>query len=561
METNLTPKQQEDFTKSVKRRLARQNPLFFDKEVTMNLTGTQIMQREENRKNRCFKPSITVNPLLKCDGYKLGHRQQYPEGTELVYINFTPRKSRVEGVEYMRFFGFQAVMDQILNDFHVNFFCQPKDVVVNEYKRVVSAYLGKDVDVEHVAKLHDLGYLPINACALPEGSKVPMGVPCMTMWNTVPEFFWLPNYLETIISDKLWMACTSATTAGVFKERFDYWAEKTGADKNNFVPFQGHDFSFRGMAGEEAAMMSGAAHLIPFVGTDTIPALRWLEHHYDADVTKELVGCSVDATEHSVMCAGGMDNELETFRRLIEDVYPTGIVSIVSDTWDFWKLVTEFLPLMKSTIMARWKKDPTSKVVIRPDSGTPHKILNGDPDADTEHEKLGLIGCLHEIFGAEENEAGFYAVHPCIGAIYGDGINFAEQERILKGLHDNGYVSTSVVLGMGSYTYQYVTRDTFGTVCKATYCEINGEPREIFKSPKTGAWKKSHRGLLRVDFGLPPECADMEYDELTWEPHRYYVTEQVSWEEQGGALEPIIENGDFVKRQILKDVRDTFHAC
>lgn len=499
---------------------------------------------------------LIVNPLLKCDGYKLGHREQYPEGTELVYSNFTPRKSRVPGVEHMRFFGLQALLKQLIEDFDKNFFNQEKNQTVTEYKRVVESYLSKEIDTDHIEALHDLGYLPLNVDALPEGVKVPMNVPAMTMWNSQPEFFWLTNYLETIISDKLWMPCTSATTAGIFKERFDYWAEKTGADLN-FTSFQGHDFSFRGMAGEEAAMMSGAAHLIPFVGTDTIPAISWLEKYYGADCTKELVGCSVPATEHSVMCAGGEDGEIETLRRLIEDVYPTGIVSIVSDTWDFWQLVVDFLPALKNKILARWEKDPTSKVVIRPDSGIPHKILNGDPNAETEYERKGLIACLQDTFGSTENEKGFHAIHPCIGAIYGDGINFEEQELILKGLHDNGFESTSVVIGMGSFTYQYVTRDTFGTVCKATYCEINGEQREIFKNPKTGAWKKSHRGLLRVDldyqFGM---CQLSDKDPFL--KHEYVVRESVSWDRQGGCLSPVLREGKLVRELTLSNVRDNF---
>lgn len=551
---NLSAEELKQLSLSMQRRLARQKPEIFTEEKLMNLTGTQMMARQDRRWEQGIPTPLTVNPLLKCDGYKLGHRRQYPEGTELVYVNFTPRKSRVDGVDYMRFFGLQAVLEQLKTDFQMNFFDKPKNVVVGEYKRVVSAYLGKEVDVSHVAALHDLGYLPINACALPEGVKVPMNVPCMTMWNTVPEFFWLPNYLETIISDKLWMPCTSATTAGVFKERFDYWAEKTGAPLE-FVPFQGHDFSFRGMAGEEAAMMSGAAHLIPFVGTDTIPAIRWLEHYYDTTAHDEMIGCSVDATEHSVMCAGGKEGEMETLRRLIEDVYPTGIVSIVSDTWDFWQLVTEFLPALKDKILARYEADPTSKVVIRPDSGIPHKILNGDPEAQTWYERAGLIQCLFNTFGGTVNTEGFISLHPCIGAIYGDGINFAEQERILEGLHDNGFVSTSVVLGMGSYTYQYVTRDTFGTVCKATYCEVNGEPRELFKDPKTGAWKKSHRGLLRVE-----KSVGTIMDEVYGlsEFNTYVVREGVSWDEQGGEMTPIMEDGVLTKRWTLKEVRENF---
>lgn len=471
---------------------------------------------------------MNLIPLLFADGYKTSHRVQYPEGTELVYVNFTPRKSRIEGIEYMTFFGLQyAIKEYLVKQFNENFFNRDKQEVLEEYKAELDAYLMTDYDVDHIAALHDLGYLPIHIKAVPEGINVPIGCPAMVMWNTVPEFFWLPNYMETMMSNLLWKPSTSATTASVFKQRFEAYAKETGVDPS-FVPFQGHDFSYRGMSMTEDALVSGAGHLIHFLGTDTLPAIPFIREYYGSD---DLIGCSVPATEHSVMCAGGMVSEFDTFKRLITETYPSGIVSIVSDTWDFWQVVTKFLPALKDEILAR-----DGKVVIRPDSGTPHLIVNGDIHASSHEEKKGLIRCLDATFGSNENEKGFRHLNPKIGAIYGDGIDHKEQDLILNGIRNNGFATDCIVLGMGSFTYQYVTRDTFGTVCKATYCEINGVPHEIFKSPKTGAWKKSHKGLLRVN-------EDLSYEQC------------VSWDREGGIMETVFLDGEIKREQTFDDIR------
>ncbi len=475
----------------------------------------------------------SLNPMLAIDFYKSDHRKQYPEGTELVYSNFTPRSSRVEGINHMVFFGLQyALREYFIRRMNNFFFSMPVEEMLCQYKERMDFALGKDaISVDHIRELHDLGYLPLEIKALPEGTKVPMGTPAFVMWNTKPEFFWLTNYFESLISNLIWKPCTSATTAHQFRKTFDEYATLTGGDMG-FVDFQGHDFSFRGMSGLEDACASGAGHLLSFKGTDTVSAIDFLERYYCADVEAEFVGGSVPATEHSVMCAGGQDGEFETLRRLVCDIYPTGVVSVVSDTWDLFQLITEYLPRLKNEILTR-----EGKLVIRPDSGVPHKILNGDPDGTNEHDRKGVVRLLDDVFGHTLNPKGFKELNPCIGTIYGDGINFAEQKRILEGLKNNGYVSTTTVMGLGSYTYQYVTRDTYGTVCKATYCEINGEARPIFKNPKTGAWKKSHKGLLRVN------------PDLT-------VSEDVSWDEEGGELKTVFKDGVMTRTNTLKGIRE-----
>lgn len=481
-----------------------------------------------------------MNTLHLADGYKVDHRRQYPEGTELVYSNWTPRKSRLENSDGVVFFGLQYFIKKYLaEDFDTHFFRRPKAEVVNEYRRRISAYLGPDaISYEHVEALHDLGYLPVEIKALPEGVVVPFRVPMFTIKNTIPEFFWITNFLETILSCIIWMPCTSATVAREYRKKLDHYATLTGGD-GAFVPWQGHDFSFRGMAGLEAAMMSGAGHLLSFTGTDTIPAIDFLERYYGADCEKEIIGGSVPATEHSVMCMGTQDSEIETFRRLISDIYPAGIVSIVSDTWDFWKVITEYVPALKSEILAR-----NGKVVIRPDSGDPVKIICGDPAADPgSPEYKGAVECLWETFGGSVSEKGFKLLDPHIGLIYGDSITLERCENICRQLHDKGFASTNVVFGIGSYTYQYATRDTFGFAMKATYGEVNGEGREIFKSPKTDdGTKQSARGLMRIE-GDGEKVNGMK-DRVSRE------------EEAGGMLSVVYADGKLLKEVTLSEIRE-----
>lgn len=316
---------------------------------------------------------MIFNPMLIEDFYKLSHPRQFPPKTEFVYSNTTPRSSRLEDINEVVVFGLQYLVSEFLvHNWNENFFKKPKEEVISKFKRITEATLGKNsVDMFLFEDLHDLGYLPIKIKSLPEGTLCPIGVPFMTIVNTDPKYYWITNYFETLIQTTIWGAITSATIARQYKQLLDKFAEET-SDNQSFVMWQGHDFSCRGMRGVESGAVSGAAHLLSFAGTDTVTAIEFLEKYYLADVEKELVGGSVSATEHAVACAGGDENEEETFRRLIEDVYPSGIISIVSDTWDYWNVLTNIIVNLKDKVMNR-----DGKVVIRPDSGDPVRIICG----------------------------------------------------------------------------------------------------------------------------------------------------------------------------------------
>ena len=479
--------------------------------------------------------------ILLTDGYKLDHRRQYPEGTEFVYSNWTPRSCQYfpEAHEGVVVFGIQYfIKEYLLDKFNKNFFNRPKEEVVEEFTRRVNTFLGPNqVGVEHIEALHALGYLPIEIKALPEGSICPIGVPALTIVNTLPEFFWITNYLETLMSSTLWLPMTSATSARLYKKRLMEHAIKTGFDKQPGLDFLCHDFSMRGMAGIEAAIMSGMGHLTSFTGSETIPALEAVEEYYHADADSELIAGTVPATEHSVMCAGGMEDEFETFERLINETYPTGIVSIVSDTWDFWQVITDYLPRLKDTILAR-----DGRVVIRPDSGDPVKIICGDPSADPgTPEFYGAYELLGNIFGTTLTENGYKVLNDHIGLIYGDSITLERQDQIYSQLEAKGFAATNLVLGVGSFTYQFKSRDSLGFAMKATWCQINGEAKEIFKCPKTDSgMKKSLKGLLQV------------YKE----DGVYKVKDQVSKEEEKqGCLTTVFRNGVLYKAWFLDEIR------
>jgi nicotinamide phosphoribosyltransferase len=479
---------------------------------------------------------MKTNPFLLTDYYKVGHVFQYPDKTELVYSNLTPRNSRLKDIDEMVFFGLQYfIKEYLINYFNDNFFHQPKEKVIADYKRRITTSLGTGLPTyEHLEKLHDLGYLPIEIKVLPEGSKVPMRVPCITIVNTKAEFYWLTNFLETLLSAIVWQPCTSATIAHAYRKLLNKYAAETGMP-TEFVQWQGHDFSFRGMSSLETAVLSGMGHLLSFTGTDTIPAIDALEQYYNANADTELIGGSVAATEHSVMCSGSKDGELETFNRLITQVYPSGIVSIVSDTWDLWKVCTEYLPALKNTILNR-----NGKVVIRPDSGNPVKIICGDPEGKTEAEQKGVVELLWDVFGGTITDKGFKLLDPHIGAIYGDSINLERAQAICEALKAKGFAS-QVVFGIGSYTYQYNTRDTFGTAMKATYVVVDGEGRAIFKNPITDdGTKKSATGLLSVKK----------------ENNKFVLYDNVSWEEEANSeLKTVFKDGKITKDFSLVEIR------
>lgn len=497
-----------------------------------------------------FKPIS----LFYADGYKIGHKRMLAKGTVRLYGTWIPRSTKYApgGISKIVSFGQQLVMRWLHDEFQENFFGQPKSVAT-EFGKDMSMYLGMDYDASHFEALHDVGFLPIRVKALPEGIETGPNVPHMTFVNTIDGFAWLTLYLETIISSLAWKPATSATIALQYRRNLVNWVMKTDPANSWLIPFLAHDFSARGLSPWDM-LSSGLGHATSFRGSDSIiciPAARYFYHEPQTEVAIN----SVNASEHSVSTTKIFTvGEQQMISDWLVD-FPTGILSIVADTFDLWKLITEYLPANKDAIMAR-----DGKLVIRPDSGDPVDIICGSivkPVWDGEKhlpEYKGVIELLWDIFGGTVNEQGYKVLDPHIGAIYGDSITLDRQIQIYERLAAKGFAATNIVLGVGSYTYQMNTRDTLGFAAKGAWFEVvqkaESHPDEgeieirtaydIYKDPVTdsGKTKKSLKGLIMVDENLEV------HTQCTWE------------QEDTGLLHKIYENGRFYNQTTLAQVRE-----
>lgn len=553
------------------------------------------------------------------DVYKLGHAAMYTEGTDFLYSNLTPRSNKyfaaqaAEGYDgKMVVFGTQGSIIELADNWNESFFSQPKEKVIRRYRRRVNGVLGEGVvSTARMEALHDLGYLPLEIRTIDEGSRIGMKVPMLTIKSTIPEFFWLVNYLETSLSSQIWQLATNATIAAEYKRILIAAALRTGAAVEA-VMFQGHDFSMRGMPGVVQASRAGSGHCASFTGTDTLGAIDYIEDYYGfgLDLDAYFIAGSIPATEHAVSSSNILTrqarmeaNALVGDTRLLAEAEfmldyitrqnPTGFCSYVADTYDYWGVLTKVLPMLKEQIMKR-----EGRLVIRPDSGDPETIICGmQPVAGEDGKAIdfeghvaffkfveqkgtiqvdgndcvkingkfygldvnltyvsvdqteipyevvaGSIRTLYKIFGGTVNAAGFKELDSHIGLIYGDSITLARANSITKRLEAMGFASTNIVFGIGSYTYQCNTRDTFGTAMKATGTGVEGDFFEIYKDPATGdKLKKSAHGLLYV-------YKDEQGD--------YILIDQVDIDqEQTGELKVRFKDGKFFNLTNIAEIR------
>jgi nicotinamide phosphoribosyltransferase len=505
-----------------------------------------------------FKP----NSLFYSDGYKIGHKKMLAKGTSRLYGTWIPRsiKHAPKGVEKIVSFGQQLAMIWLHDEFSENFFKISKEDAM-QFGKDMSLYLGMDYDASHFGALYDLGYLPIRVKSLPEGIETLPNIPHMTFINTLDGFAWLTLYLETIISSLAWKPSTSATIALQYKRNVVKWVMKTVPANAFLIPFLCHDFSARGLSPWDM-LSSGLGHATSFLGSDTIICIPGARYFYN-EPKDQVAIYSVNASEHSVSTTKIFTvGEQQMIADWLVD-FPKGILSIVSDTFDLWKLITEYLPANKEAIMAR-----DGKLVIRPDSGDPVDIICGsvNPSYRTgiagvyrtnwSPAEKGVIELLWDIFGGTVNEQGYKVLDPHIGAIYGDSINLERQIQIYERLEAKGFAATNIVLGVGSFTYQMNTRDTFGFAAKGAWFEVKEEIGQtvdtlqpiykytgfdIFKDPVTDdGTKKSLKGMVAV----------FEND------GEHYVKIQCTQEEEEtGLLQVIYENGNFYNQSSLTEIR------
>ena len=561
--------------------------------------------------------------ILLSDFYKQVHAEQYnPSITKLVSY-FTPRMTRIAGEDKLICFGIQAFCKEYLIDhFNEYFFRKPEDEVIKEYNRILTYSLGRGTyDDKKIRNLHKLGYLPIEIKCIPEGTRVPVKVPMIEISNTHPDFAWVTNAIESLMSATLWHTMLSANVGFNYRQIVNTWYDKNVADETPLLKARAlGDFSFRGQHSLESAIKSSAAFCLSFLNTATVPTIPWLEYYYNCDCTKENVALGAISTEHSVMCSNyAIDGDEKSFvKKLLTDIYSHKSFSMVSDSYDYWNMITNIIPSLANEIL-----DHDGALLIRGDSGDPVDIICGKEirlvfDTWNDFEKFkcskdivwvdevikvensyyrfkngtkqdshawesltnlppeykGTVECLWDTFGGSINAKGYKVLNPHIKAIYGDSITPQRCAEIYNRLEKKGFAANNVVLGVGSFSfmclenttfidtkYMPYTRDTFGIAVKATYGECGDKMFPIFKNPKTdsGNFKKSQKGMCVVYKDIENNC-EITYDDEWNSKSIENISELTDGMINENLLQPIFKNGEMLHECTLKEIRDRLHS-
>ena len=449
------------------------------------------------------------NNIEDTDSYKLHHYEMYPDNTQRVYSYFECRN----GAKYpsVKMFGLQPLLYQLM-----------KPVTHTELK---AAY---ELSKEHGLPLNLHGWeyildtyhgkLPLNIKAIPEGMVVPVSTALITVENTDDSVPWLTNYCETMLS-RIWYPVTVASYSYAAKKVLRSYLEKT-SDDMSILDFQLHDFGSRGTSCREQAAIGGAAHLTNFMGTDTVIALRFLKDFYDAPTA---AGFSVNATEHSIMTSMGAEGEEALFEHLL-DKYPTGILSVVIDSYNYQHFITVIAAKFKDKILAR-----EGKVVFRPDSGEPV------------YTSMDVFLMLENVFGITMNSKGYRVLNPKVGLLWGDGIDLDGLTAILDNFYVNNVSSANIVFGMGGGLLQKLNRDTMRCAFKCSAQKQGGKWVDIMKNPLDHS-KISKKGKLGVIWDVEGQIITVNQKDGRYAP-------------EGDLLQLVYNNGILCRKYGMTDIR------
>ena len=457
------------------------------------------------------------NLLLQTDSYKLTHFRQYPKGTQFVYSYL---ESRGGFFNETLFFGLQYYLKSYLQGkvFDRSDIEEAKDFAAHHFGN------GYCFNAEGWYKLYHKhgGTLPIRIRAVPEGTVVPVSNVLCTVENTDEEFPWLTNYLETLLL-KVWYPITVATLSRAIKQVIGKALARTGDP--GLLPFKLHDFGYRGVSSEETAAIGGAAHLVNFMGTDTIAAIRLLQQYYGATT---MPGFSIPASEHSTITSWGKEHEVDAYQNMLEQ-YPDGLVACVSDSYDIHNACAQLWGTeLRDKVMQR-----NGTLVIRPDSGDPVVVLED------------IFNVLEQKFGLDEtatSKKGYRVLAPCVRVIQGDGVNYHTIQNMISQLTRKGWSMDNFAFGMGGALLQQLNRDTQRFAFKCSAVNIDGTWHDVFKDPKTDASKASKRGRL----SLVGRSTDGNGDFTTVSDPGCY----------GNVLETVFENGEVLKTFGLDGIRE-----
>lgn len=463
---------------------------------------------------------MNKNIVLATDSYKLNHWNQYPEGIEGVFSYFEARKGAM--FPNSVFVGLQYLAKEYLTGVRVT------REAIEEAAAITAAHLGSEAHFNRAGWEYILnrfgGKLPVRIKAVPEGTVVPISNALMTVENTGgKETAWLTNHLESLLSH-VWYPCTVATLSFYVKAMVRRYLKETSGNDDGLL-FKLHDFGYRGVSSHESACVGGAAHLVNFLGTDTVPALMFIRDYYNGKPNCADIAYSVPATEHSVMTALGREGEERVVARLLEK-YPTGILSVVSDSYDIYNFVKEIVGgKFKEQILKR-----EGIFVVRPDSVTKQH-------STPEDEMVWIMRALYEKVGGTTNSLGYKVINPKVRVLWGDGIDFIGIGRILEAIKKDGFSAENIAtFGMGGGLLQKVNRDIQRHAFKCCANKIDGIWYDIFKEP-LDASKISKKGRLKLI--LTPEG---------------YKTVPES-EEGENQLVTVFENGELLKDWSFDEIR------
>jgi nicotinamide phosphoribosyltransferase len=456
------------------------------------------------------------NLILNADSYKASHFQQYAPGTQFVSAYAEPRVGCL--YPYAVYFGLQMFIKDYLIE-------PVKQRDIDQARAFWPAHglPFNEAGWNKILNSHG-GYLPIRIDALPEGTVAPPGTALVQVVNTDPDLPWLTTYLETAILRAVWYPTTVATKSKIAKEIIRASLNRTCDDPAAILPFCLHDFGGRGVSSQESAGIGGAAHLVNFMGTDTVAGIIYARQFYG----EQMAGYSIPAAEHSTITSWGMDKERDAFANMVDRFGGKGkLLAVVSDSYDLERAVRQYWGVdLKEKVLANG-----ATVVVRPDSGDPEEIV-----ALT----LKLLG---EAYGFSVNSKGFKVLHPSIRVIQGDGINPVSIGQILARIQNEGWSAENVAFGMGAELLQSLNRDTLFFAYKASaICNDKGEWRDIWKQPKTDSKKTSKRGRQAV-FKSGPGVLD------------YVTIKRELLDGHNDLLRPVFENGRLLIDERFSDIR------
>jgi nicotinamide phosphoribosyltransferase len=410
---------------------------------------------------------LAKNIILNTDSYKVSMFKQYPAGTTGVYSYIESRGGRYDETV---FFGLQAFIKEYLLDPITQADIDIADEILTAHGEPFNRE-----GWEYILRVHN-GYLPVVIKAVPEGTVVPVKNVLATIENTDPECFWLTTWLETSLLRAIWYPTTVSTQSKSIKKVILEALEKTGDPST--IDFKLHDFGARGVSSLESAGIGSAAHLVNFMGTDTISGILFAREYYNAGIA----GFSIPAAEHSTITSWGRDNEVKAYDNMLTQfAKPGSILAVVSDSYDIFNAASKLWgEELKQKVI-----DSGATVVIRPDSGDPDVVCRK------------LVGILGEKFGYTINAKGFKVLNN-VRLIQGDGINEHTVRMILGSFAAYGWSADNIAFGMGGALLQIVDRDTQKFAMKCSSALINGTWVDVQKDPITDSGKKSKAGRVTL---------------------------------------------------------------